>query len=287
MEHKELGTTGTLLPEIGLGTSGYSGGSEPLRAGIELGSFLIDTAEQYGTEQAVGEAVKGIRERVFLAGKVSRGHLKRGDLLAAADRSLPQLQTSYIDLYQVHSPNGSIPIEETMSAMEELVDAGKVRFIGVSNFTLAELKKARIAMRKYPIVSIQVRYSLIQRTIETQLLRYCQDHRITILAYSPLGSGMQNIRARDKDGVLGRLAAETGKTEAQIALNWCTAKEGVIALTKSNSAQRVSEACHASGWRLSPNQLRWLDEGITYEQRGPVEIALRCIARRWLDRIQS
>ena len=106
-----------------------------------------------------------------------------------------------------------------MGAMEELVDAGKVRFIGVSNFTLAELRKARIAMRKYPIVSNQVRYSLIQRTIETQLLGYCQEHRITIIAYSPLGSGLQNIRARDKDGALGRLAAETGKTGAQIALN--------------------------------------------------------------------
>src|ERR1035438_2076386 len=93
-----------------------------------------------------------------------------------------------------------------MGAMEELVDAGKVRFIGVSNFTLAELRKARIAMRKYPIVSNQVRYSLIQRTIETQLLGYCQEHRITIIAYSPLGSGLQNIRARDKDGALGRLA---------------------------------------------------------------------------------
>jgi diketogulonate reductase-like aldo/keto reductase len=287
VEHKELGATGTPLPEIALGTAGYSGTVDSLRRGIERGAFLVDSAELYGTEEVVGEAVKRIRDRVVLATKVSRENLKRKDLLKAADQSLRKLQTSYIDLYQVHTPNGRISIEETMGAMEDLVEAGKIRFIGVSNFTLAELKKAQAAMRKYRIVSNQVRYSLIERTIQTQLLRYCQAQRITIMAYSPLGSGLQHLRARDKNGTLDKLAAETGKTQAQIALNWCTAKEGVIAITKSNSDERMSEACRASGWRLSPRQLRLLDEGITYEQRGPLEIALRRTARRLLDRIQG
>ena len=286
MEHKPLGETGIRLPEIALGTSSYTGGGAPLCHGIDLGAFFIDTAETYGTEEVVGEAIRGIRQRAFIATKVAAMNLKRGDLLKAADRSLQRLQTDHIDLYQVHSPNASIPIAETMAAMEDLVDAGKVRFIGVSNFTTAELKKARAALRKHPIVSNQVRYSLVDRTIETQLLSYCQQHCITILAYSPLGGGPQNLRASDKRGILRKVAAETGKTEAQIALNWCIAKERVIAITKSNSADRIAEACSASGWRLSAEQMRMLDEEIPFRKRSSVEIILRGAARRALDRIR-
>lgn len=290
MECKELGTTGVHLPEIALGTWNYNGGVEPLRKGIDLGALLLDTAESYGSEPVVGEAVKGIRERVFIATKVSSGHLRPSDVLQAVDRSLLQLKMDYVDLYQLHGPNPTIPIEETMGAMEDLVDAGKIRFIGVSNFMPRELKKAVAAMRRHRIVSNQVRYSLIERTIEPELLPYCRQNRITILAFSPLGSGMVNLRRNDPGGVLGKVAAASGKTEAQVALNWCTAKEGVIALTKSDSPARVVEACAASSWRLSPEHLRMLDEGVKFRQRGAIELALRRTARRvyaWRGRLQS
>jgi len=290
MEYKELGATGVRLPEIALGTWEYSGGVEPLLRGIEAGAFFIDTAESYGSEPVVGEAVRGIRERVFVATKVSSGHLRRSDVLRAADQSLLRLKMDHIDLYQLHGPNPTIPIEETMGAMEDLVDAGKIRFIGVSNFMPRELRKAVAAMQRYKIVSNQVRYSLVERTIEPELLPYCQKNRITVVAFSPLGRGLANLRRNDPQGMLSKVAAETGKTEAQVALNWCTSKEGVIALTKSNSPARVVEDCLASSWRLSPEHLRMLDEGIRFRQRGAIELAMRRVARRvyaWRGRLRS
>jgi diketogulonate reductase-like aldo/keto reductase len=285
VEHKELGKSGVSLPEIGLGTWHYAGGVEPLRMGIENGAFFLDTAESYGSEEVVGETVRGIRARTFIATKVSPSHLKRVDLLRSAEQSLRRLQSDYIDLYQLHGPNPRIPIEETMAAMEELVDAGKVRFIGVSNFTVRELRKAEAVMRKYPIVSNQVRFSLVDRTIERELLPYCQKKGISILAFSPLARGVQNILRKDRHGVLRQIASETGKTEAQIALNWCTARERVIAITKSDSSNRLIDACNSSGWRLTMDHIRLLDEAIKYRRRGPTEIALRRVARRILSRL--
>src|SRR5580692_6865530 len=157
MEPKTLGTTQLLLPEIGLGTWRYSGGTEPLRAGVEHGACFIDTAESYGTAEIVARAVRDCRDRGFLATKVSPRNFHARDLIAAADRSLQKLQTDHIDLYQLHWPNYTVPIEETMGAMERLVESGKIRFIGVSNFMLADLKAARKVLVKSSIVSNQVR----------------------------------------------------------------------------------------------------------------------------------
>jgi diketogulonate reductase-like aldo/keto reductase len=267
MKLKELGTTGVRLAEIGLGTSNYNGGAETLRRAVdELGAFFIDTAESYDREEVVGETVKGMREKVFVATKISPAHFRRADVRKAVDDSLQRLKMDYVDLYQLHEPSPTVPIEETMAAMEDLVDAGKVRFIGVSNFSVRQMKRAQRAMRKYPIVSNQVRYSLVERTIERELLPYCQENGIAILAFSPLGKGMSNIQRKDSGNVLGEIAAETGKTEAQIALNWCIAKPGVIAITKSNSFEHLVEDCDASGWRLSEEQLRRLSEGIGYRR---------------------
>ena len=146
---RPLGTSATQIPVIGLGTSRYRGGAPPLRRGIELGAW-IDTAESYGSEGIVGEAVAGQRDKVFIATKVSPGHLAYHELLKAADSSLRRLGTDYIDLYQVHFPSSRVPIAETMGAMETLVDRGKVRFIGVSNFSTAQLDEARAAMTRHP-----------------------------------------------------------------------------------------------------------------------------------------
>src|SRR5437588_7645675 len=132
MESKALGSSQLLLPEIGLGTWNYAGGPEPLRVGIDHGAHFIDTAEIYGTEEVVGRAVRGDRARVFLATKVAPRNFRRRNLIAAADASLRRLGTDFIDLYQLHWPNYTVPIEETIGAMESLVDAGKVRFVGVS-----------------------------------------------------------------------------------------------------------------------------------------------------------
>ena len=264
MELKELGRTGIMVPEIGLGTWKYSGGPAPLLRGIDLGANLIDTAEMYRNEDAVGQAIAGRRNDVFLATKVLGSHLRYDQVLRAADESLRRLAVDCIDLYQLHWSNHSVPISETMRAMEELVDAGKVRYVGVSNFSTSELQEAQDAMTKHPIVSNQVHFNLNVRRIEQDLLPYCQENGITVMAYTPLADGSLASKPRFKQDrksqALDRVSAETGKTRAQVALNWCTSHPNVIAIPKSNRIGRTEENCGASGWRLSEEQVRILDE---------------------------
>jgi diketogulonate reductase-like aldo/keto reductase len=264
MELRKLGKTGTMVPEIGVGVWRYGGGVEPLRQAIELGASLIDTAEAYGSENVVGEAVKSVRDQVFIATKVSGNHLHHDEVLKAAEASLRRLDTSYIDLYQIHWPNSLVPIEETMRAMETLVDRGLVKYIGVSNFSTDELRDAQAAMNKYPIVSNQVLYNLNRRQIEEELMPFCQANQITIIAYTPLDSGQlakdSTLSSHPESvKVLEMVAAQARKTLAQVALNWCISHSGVIAIPKSDRAGRVAENCQASGWRLSSAQMRLLD----------------------------
>jgi diketogulonate reductase-like aldo/keto reductase len=264
MELRELGKTGKMVPEIGVGVWRYGGGIEPLRQAIELGASLIDTAEAYGTENVVGQAVKDIRDRVLVATKVSGSHLRHDEVLKAADTSLRKLDTGYIDLYQIHWPNSLVPIQETMRAMEELVDRGLVRHIGVSNFSTTDLREAQAAMRKYPIVSNQVLYNLNRRQIEAELVPYCQATGVTIIAYTPLDSGQLTKSSSasshpERMKVVESVAAEAQKTLAQVALNWCLSRPGLIAIPKSDRTARVVENCQSSGWRLSPAQVHALE----------------------------
>ena len=264
MELKELGRTGVMVPEIGLGTWKYSGGPAPLLRGIDLGATLIDTAEMYRTEGAVGQAIAGRRSEVFLATKVLGSNLRYDQVMRAADQSLRRLDVDFIDLYQIHWSNHGVPISETMRAMEELVDAGKVRFLGVSNFSTIELREAQDVMTKHPIVSNQVLYNLNSRRIEQELLPYCQENQITVMAYTPLADGSlassPRFRQNQKSQAMDRVSAETGKTRSQVALNWCTSHPNVIAIPKSNRIDRTEENCGASGWRLSEEQISMLDE---------------------------
>lgn len=264
MELKPLGNTGIVVPEIGLGTWKYRGGVEPLHQGLELGAFLIDTAEIYGTEGMVGQAIQGRREQVFVATKVSGAHLRYDEVLRAAEASLQHLGIDVIDLYQIHWPDARVPLKETMQAMETLVDRGQVRYIGVSNFSLRELRAAQQVMTQYPIVANQVLYNLNQRDIEQDLLPYCQAEQITILAYTPLDDGRlattSRLRRKRNERVLQEIATEVQKTLAQVALNWCTSRPYVIAIPKSNSVERTIENCQASDWRLTASQVQRLDE---------------------------
>ena len=259
MDHKKLGDTSVEVPEIGLGAWQYRGGVEPLRRGVSLGAFLIDTAEAYGTEDAVGDAIKPIRKEVFVATKVSPSHFKYGDVMRAAENSLKRLRTDHIDLYQLHWPSSSVPIEETMRAMDRLVEDGKVRFIGVSNFSVAQFKEAQAATRN-KIVSNQVVYNLANRSIERDILPFSQANDVTVIAYSPLAEGIRNLKAGLGGNALEKVAEASGKTEAQVALNWCIGKDNVVAIPKSNSVQHTEENCRASGWRLPSDQIRILED---------------------------
>ena len=258
MRARPLGTSATQIPVIGLGTSRYSGGAPPLRRGIELGAW-IDTAESYGSEGMVSEAVAGQRDKVFIATKVSPGHLAYHELLRAADSSLRRLGTDYIDLYQVHFPSSRVPIAETMGAMETLVDRGKVRFIGVSNFSTAQLDEARAAMTRHPVVCNQVRYSLTCRNAEADLLPYCQDNDVTLIAHTPLDRGGLTARSlfnrRPAVDALVQVASEVGATSAQVALAWCLSRPNVVVIPKSDKAERVEENCAAANLVLTMDQI--------------------------------
>ena len=169
--------------------------------------------------------------------------------------------------------------------MQILVDVGKVRFIGVCNFSVHDLKKAQACLTKHRIVSNQVRYSLVERQIEFGLLRYCWEKHISVIAYSPLDRGIDHIQKKDPGGAMSRVAAEIGKTEAQVALNWCISKKGVIAIPKADSIEHTIDNCHASGWRLSPEHVRVLARSI--KSPGHIEAALRRAARRVLQSVQN
>jgi diketogulonate reductase-like aldo/keto reductase len=277
IREKKLGSTAVTLPEIGIGTWLYHGTPELLRQGVDLGAAFIDTAEYYKNEELVGRAIRGIRERVFLATKVN--HWRREEVKASADESLRKLGVERIDLYQLHWPNSAVPIEETLSAMEDLVDEGKVRFIGVSNFTLPELRRAERAMRKHRIVANQLRYSIVHRTIEPRLLPYCQARDITVIAYSPLGHRFSELQAADSAGELAAVARETGHTMAQVALNWCLVKPAVVVIPKTESLDHMAENCRSSDWRLSAEQMQRLDRTVQYRSRSRMEQALRRFVR--------
>ena len=268
MEQKQLGSSTAHVPAIGFGTWRYSGGVKPLRAVVERGFCFVDTAETYGTEELVGEAIRGRRERVFLASKAAPRNFRRPDLIRAAENSLRRLGTDYLDLYQLHWPNLRVPIEETMAAMEQLADSGKIRFLGLSNFSLGQLLKAQRALTKHKIVTNQVRYSLVDRSIESGLLRYCQQNQVTIIAYSPLGLDFSSLKRADPHGVLGEVARSAGKTEAQVALNWLISKEHVVAIPKASTVAHALEDWEATGWRLPADSYKLLEEKIVCRRDG-------------------
>jgi diketogulonate reductase-like aldo/keto reductase len=275
LNQKQLGRTGVFISEIGMGTWNHHAGSSPLRCGFEAGALFIDTAESYGTDEVIREAVKGLRDQVFIATKVSPHNFHRANLRHSVESSLLRLGIETIDLLQLHQPNPSVPIQETIGAMGEMVDEGKVRFLGVSNFSVIELQEAQRAAGKYAIVSNQVRYNLIDRTIEKGLLPYCQANGVTVIAYSPLARGLGRITDCDPGGTIPELARITGKTPAQIVLNWCLCKDGVVIIPGTNSEPHVLENCRASGWRLTAEQVAVLDTKVLFRHRSGFDALVR------------
>ena len=261
MDFKELGRTGVKVPPIGTGTwemggdtvRNTTGDEESIRAlrrAIELGMYLIDTAEMYGDghcEELVGRAIKPFpREQLFIVSKVWRNHMHYADVIKAAEHSLKRLQTDWIDLYLIHFPSLEVPMKETMEAMERLVERNLVRFIGVSNFDVAQMEEARSCFSKGEIVANQVDYSLAARSAERAVLPYCRRHQLTVMAYKPLARGEL---ARNK--FLQDISKKYEKTAAQVALNWLITQEGVIAIPKAVNLDHLEQNAGATGWTLS------------------------------------
>lgn len=260
---KELNGTKEKIPELGLGT--WKMGANPekekeaIRTAIKSGMKFIDTAEMYATEWLVSDAIKGKKD-VFVATKVSPSHFSYKDIINSCNASLRNLGIDQIDLYQLHWPNHRVPITETMRAMEELVDDGKIRYIGVSNFNVEELIEAQNAMQKYELVSNQMEYSVIVRDIEKNILDFCTDNKITIICYSPLATGsIFEPKYKKTHELLKQIGKEHEKTATQVALNWLISKKNVVAIPKASDKEHVLEIAGASGWKLSESDIAEID----------------------------
>jgi diketogulonate reductase-like aldo/keto reductase len=266
LEYRFLGRTREKISTIGMGTwrmGSYHSTEEraaqvrALQKGVELGMSFIDTAEIYASgrsEEVVGEAVREVRDRVFIASKVAPGHLHHDDVVRACQASLRRLGTGHIDLYQVHWPDSSVPIKETMSAMEELVKNGSIRYIGVSNFSVKETDDARAALARSEIVSNQVEYSLTNRYVEPDVLPYCRKEKLTLIAYSPLARG------RIADAIPQALLRKYNMTPAQMMLNWVTRDEQVVAIPKAADVSHLEENAASVSTRLARAEYELLEK---------------------------
>ncbi|MHC5671396.1 aldo/keto reductase [Nostoc sp.] len=300
MEKRALGTTEVKITPILMGT--WQAGKKmwvgvedadsikTIRAGFEAGITTIDTAEVYGeghSERIVAEALSDVRDRVEYATKVFANHLKYEQVIEACDRSLANLKTDYIDLYQIHWPSGAfnseiVPIEETMSALNLLKKQGKIRAIGVSNFSHTQLAEAANYGR---IDSLQPPYSLFWRQVEQDALPYCIENNISILAYSPLAQGLltgkfalghqfdpADNRAKNKlfEGEnferaqqalqqLRPIALDHNCTLAQLALAWLIAQPQANAIAGARYPEQALDNALAAQIQISAVHLAEID----------------------------
>jgi aryl-alcohol dehydrogenase-like predicted oxidoreductase len=301
METRKLGTSDLEVSPIIMGT--WQAGkamwtdiddqetTRAMEAAYDAGITTFDTAEGYGkghSERILGRALAPVRDRVVLATKVASHHLRYDRVIEACERSLKNLQTEAIDLYQIHWPSGSfksevVPIEETMRAMNDLVRQGKIRAIGVSNFSRSQLEEAS---RHGPIASLQPPYSLFWRHAEEDVMPYCREHGIALLAYSPMAQGLLtgkfgpghafakgDHRSRNKLfqpehaarvqralEELRSMAESRGVTMGQLALAWVIAQPGNCAIAGARNAEQVLENAKAAEIRLSASELARMDE---------------------------
>jgi diketogulonate reductase-like aldo/keto reductase len=270
MEQRILGKTGEKIPALGMGTWKMGISSDvnetqkqlaALERGVELGMTMIDTAEVYSdgkSEMLVAKAIREKRDSIFLATKVWRDHLRRDQVVEACDRSLERLGVGTIDLYQVHWPNPGVPIRETMAAMEQLVRDGKVRYIGVSNFSARQVREARESLARSEVVSNQVEYSLTNQSIEKETLPFCEKEKVTVIAYSPLARG--NIPGKE---VPRGLLDKYHLTPAQAMLNWVTRGETVVAIPKASNVKHVEENAGSLDRRMSSEDYRALAQAFS------------------------
>ena len=253
---------GTPVPVLGQGTWKMGEGARPakeevasLRLGIDLGMTLIDTAEMYGdgrSEEVVGQAIAGQRERVFLVTKVYPQNASRKGLPAACERSLRRLGTEVLDLYLLHW-RGSVPLRETVAAFEGLRSAGKIRAWGVSNFDVDDL--AELGEKAGACATDQILYNPEYRGPEFDLLPWCQERRMPVMAYSPVGQGGGLLR----HPVIVDIARRHDATPAQICLAWVLRQEAVVAIPKAGGEAHVRANAAALEVHLEAEDLRAID----------------------------
>jgi len=228
---------------------------EAIRLGIDLGMTLIDTAEMYadgGAELLVGEAIEGRRDEVFLVTKVLPRNATRRGTIEACERSLQRLQTDRIDLYLLHWRE-KLPLEEALEGFAALRRAGKIRYWGVSNFDITDMQEL-VAVGGETVQTDQVLYNVGRRSIEYDLLPWCTERRIPLMAYSPIEQG----RLLD-DPTLSRIAKHHQATPAQIALAWLLRDRRVNVIPKASTSAHVRENRRALDIRLTPEDLALIE----------------------------
>lgn len=260
---------GLALPAIGQGTwyMGENAGQRQkeiaaLRAGIDAGLTLIDTAEMYadgGAEEVVGEALQGRREQVFLVSKVYPWNAGGQKAVTACDASLRRLKTDYLDLYLLHW-RGNYSLAETVEAMETLIRQGKIRRWGVSNLDYDDMQELCGVTGGKACATNQVLYHLGSRGIEFDLLPWCQQQQIPVMAYCPLA---QAGRLRDdlfNSRAVQDVAHAHQATPAQVLLAWAIRQPGVMAIPKASSVDHVKENAAALALQLSDEAIALLDQ---------------------------
>lgn len=264
------------LPAIGQGTWYMGEDATQRRAevaalqhGLELGLRVIDTAEMYadgGAEEVVGEALRGRRDRAWLVSKVYPWNAGATDAVEACERSLRRLKTDYLDLYLLHW-RGNIPLEETLHAMTQLQQAGKIRRWGVSNFDTADMEELLTEEGGTGCATNQVLYHLASRGIEYDLLPACQQRKIPLMAYSPLAQAGKLRRDLMAHPVLVEIARQKSITVAQLLLAWVIRQEGVMAIPKAGSIQHVEENAAALGVVLESGDLTLINQAFPPPQK--------------------
>ena len=254
---------GTIVPALGQGSARLGQGKRPqaaeeeaLRTGLALGMTLIDTAELYGSEEFIGKAIVGKRDRVFLVSKVWQTHVAGDGIARACEASLTRLGTDHLDLYLLHWPQKAVGLPSIVAAFESLRAKGKIRAWGVSNFTVPDMEELFRVPGGDRCATDQVPYSIGDRRIERDLLPWCERHGMPVMAYSPLGGSGAKVLS---EPTLARIAAAHGCSAAAVALAWTIRGGNVIAIPESGSVAHVKENAVALSLTLTPQELQALD----------------------------
>lgn len=267
MQRRPFGPARVPLPVLGQGTwnlelDDRSSAIAALRRGLDLGLTHVDTAELYGggaVETLLGEALSGRRDEVYLVSKVLPSNASRAGTLRACEASLRRLKTDRLDLYLLHWP-GRHPLAETVAAFEQLAESGKIRAWGVSNFDVDDLDALRAVSDEAHITCNQVLYHLEERAIEHAVIPWCEARGVSVVAYSPFGSG-QFPAARSRGGrVLADVAARHGVTPRAVALAFLVRRPTVFAIPKAGDVRHVEDNARAGDLALTDDDLRRLDE---------------------------
>jgi diketogulonate reductase-like aldo/keto reductase len=255
--------SGEAVPVLGQGTWGFAEGKHErdqeiraLRLGLELGMSLIDTAEMYAdgeAEKLVGEAIHGHRGDTFLVSKVLPQNASKTATIAACERSLRRLRTPWLDLYLLHW-RGSVPLRETVEGFETLLQVGKIRYWGVSNFDVDDMEELVDLPHGSHVAANQVLYNLTRRGIEYDLMPWCRTRKMPIMAYSPVEQG-RLLKNRDLQQISDRLEAKP----AQVALAWVLRQAGLIAIPRAGTPEHLRENRTALDLHLTEKDLKALD----------------------------